>query len=147
MPEITFTSNGHMALELWHLSLLLKGDAVKRRENLRKKITEAWPEIMEVGENEEAEKARILALGADRSFVITSKEQNAIAEPMLVFMKDKDVADSMKICCFKIAKLCRFPKWLDKQLDSEGKDFDGSDDAPIIEEEAPPAITEEKKEK
>lgn len=137
MPAIQFKSDGQTALSLWAYTRLFKGDSgqLKKREDLRNKITTTWPELSGVETDEKQEKERQAALKTERTFEISAKEQTAIAEGMLAFMKDKDISDTQKIPCFELAKLCRFPKWLDKNLETEVRDFDGSDEAPIIEEE------------
>jgi hypothetical protein len=66
------------------------------------------------------------------------KEQTAIAEGALGILKNKDAMDAEKSAVYRIAKDCKFSRWLDKQAEGEVRDFSESDEAPEVESDDAP---------
>ena len=119
MPAINFTGTGKDAAELWQISTILKGDSgsFREREKLRAKIKEVWPEIKEVGPETENDtpddvKARIEATKAIRPIELSTKQQTALAEGFVTFLKEKEIQDAQKINILAMAKLCKVRNWV-----------------------------------
>jgi len=141
MPTIQFKSNGISAMNLYHLSTKLEGGAeeFKAREKVRSKILKTWPELEIADAKGEEEIARRKALEETRNIDVTPTEQTALAEGFLKYLQHRETSDAEKRLALDLAKMLKFPKWLDKQTDKTPlREFTESDEAPEIEGDAEP---------
>jgi hypothetical protein len=153
MPSITFTSKGQQAVQLFNISMLLKGDPAQftQRAKLREKILKTWPELdsenpedrpeekdMTPGEKEAARQKR---LTQERSFDISATQQTALAEGFLKYIQDPEITDSDKELVLSLAKKvkCRY-KFLEPRLAKvEIREFAESDEEIEVDEDEAPA--------
>jgi len=131
MPSIAFLSDGTLALSLWSLTHELKGDEsqFRARDRVRTKITAIWPELLAIGLTESEEVERQAKLKESRGVEINPTEQTALAEGFLKRLQDQEMVDAGKTQILKLAKLCKFSKWLDTQIDKKTlREFAESDE-------------------
>jgi hypothetical protein len=151
MPAITFTSKGQQAVQLFNISMLLKGDPAQftQRVKVRENILKAWPELN--GENPEdrpeekdftpsaKEAARQKRLQEERSFDISATQQTALAEGFLKYIQDQEITDNEKELVLTLAKKvkCRY-KFLEPRLaKAEIREFGESDEEIEADDDVP----------
>lgn len=129
MPAVTFTSNGQHAVNLFNLSMLLKGDPAqfKERAKVRETILKTWPELDIENPEQRPEEKDLTAVEKfeaaqnrirteTRSFDISSTQRTALAEGFAKFLKDMDVSDKEKELALSLAKKVKCAKFLDDQI-------------------------------
>lgn len=132
MPQIIASLTGNEAINLWILTMNLKGDdsQFRARERIRAKIDSLFPESKEAAPNPEEEAIRRSALNEKRELVLTGFEQTALAEGLLKHLKQPELADAEKKTPYHFAKICRILNWINEQIDKTKIDeFAHSDDS------------------
>lgn len=134
MPSITFKENGLAALQLYQLTETLTGDegSVRARQDVRKRILAAWPELEEQYTDPDEETARRAKLEELRDVEISPSQQTALAEGFLKIIQDSKRTDGEKTPYFLFAKKCKFSQWLDRQMDKRApKEFTEADEEAV----------------